>query len=305
MSKAGSITVDPAFKIPRAPSWRGTYRALDSTAGRCAARPSLETSHSRTGKKNAPSLPAPSEQPRLACPAHSPSARSTSVPLPRARPWHTGGCAPASIGGDVLAYTCKRCNNILGARVDNHLVAWWHSELFDITVQAPGVPGPRSLGLTALRWMGEDVVLAPRRGLPPAFDDLPAGATKITALLESAREPDLVRVQLAVLKSSYLAACLTLGGIPNSPCARAIRGGLLHVREADDLPTAGFHIPVRRYPGGETRQPSRLALIDGEVWVSLAGVLLTPWPICDVPPLWRGGTTPTQPVDASGCALAR
>lgn len=212
---------------------------------------------------------------------------------------------PASIGGDVLTSTCKRCNNMLGARVENHLVAWWHSELFDITVQAPGVPGPRSLGPTALRWMGDDVVLAPRRGLPPAFEDLPAGATRITALLESAREPDLVRVQLAVLKSSYLAACLALGGIPNSPCARAIRGGLLHVRDTDDLPTTGFRVPVRRCPGGETRQPSRLALIDGEVWVSLAGVLLTPWPICDVPPLWRGGTTPTQPVDASGCALAR
>lgn len=204
---------------------------------------------------------------------------------------------PISMGGDVLTYTCKRCNNTLGSRIDNHLVTWWNGELFDVKVHAPGVTGQRSLGLTALRWMGDDYVLMPRQGRPPAFDECSIEEEEVTALPESVRAPDPVRVQLAALKSAYLAACVALGQVPSSPSAKGIQRGLRHVRDTDELPTTGFGFPVVRCPGGQKRQPSQLVVIGRETWISLAGVLLTPWPLCDAPPPWRGGSIPTQPVD--------
>lgn len=169
---------------------------------------------------------------------------------------------PISMGGDVLAYTCKLCNNTLGSRIDNHLVTWWHGELFDIKVHLPGVPGQRSLGPTALRWMGDDCVLMPRQGRPPAFDESSSEVTEVSAVPESVRAPDPVRVQLAALKSAYLAACVALGRIPSSPSAKGIQRGLRHVRDTDELPTTGFRFPVVRCPGGQKRQPSQLVVID-------------------------------------------
>lgn len=52
---------------------------------------------------------------------------------------------PKAIGGAVRTLTCARCNNDLGARVEDELVAWYRGALGRVRFSSPGskVPGNR------------------------------------------------------------------------------------------------------------------------------------------------------------------
>lgn len=192
---------------------------------------------------------------------------------------------PISIGGSVLTRTCARCNNGLGSRVDTHLVAWWHGECLDAMVHVDGLPGSRNIGPAAVRWAGEDVALLPRRGLPA---DIRSALEKspTSLVLDGWREPDMRCVELAVLKSAYLAACVHRREIVDSPSADLIRRNLVEARDGKSGETVRCAVPLafRKGPGEATRRPTRLALIDGDVWISLASVLFVRWSLPDCPP---------------------
>ena len=192
---------------------------------------------------------------------------------------------PISIGGSVLTRTCARCNNGLGSRVDSHLVAWWHGECLDVMVHVNGLPGSRNIGAAAVRRSGEVVALLPRRGLPTDVRHaLKKSPTSLS--LEGWREPDMRCVELAVLKSAYLAACVHRREIVASPSADLIRRNLVEARDGKSEETVRCASPLmfRKGPGEASRQPTRLALMDGDVWISLASVLFVRWPLPDCPP---------------------
>lgn len=191
---------------------------------------------------------------------------------------------PKSIGGKVLTNTCKDCNSKLGSRVDSHLGMWMHDEV-ETWVTIEGVRGRRRAGRHAIRKRGEDVVLVPRRPLPP----------EVEAAMVAGREPtfdhelpDWSRVCVAIAKSTYLAASVALEGIAYSPSATILREDLMAARDLKPGEKATLRQPLRylRGPGQDRDCATRLVRDpdDGQVWVSLAGVLLVEWPFPDMPP---------------------
>lgn len=104
------------------------------------------------------------------------------------------------------------------------------------------------------------------------------------------REPDPRRVQLALRKHAYLAACLHLGRVPDTPDVRQIRADLLAARNA--LPRtrpAASKLAERLRVYRSHRPPAGppLALVlsrldglpdDQKLLISLAGSLFVSWP---------------------------
>ncbi|MGY1717658.1 MFS transporter [Blastococcus sp. SYSU DS0552] len=125
--------------------------------------------------------------------------------------------------------------------------------------------------------------LVPRGSVPPA----------VSLLLFT--PPDRNRYKLAALKHAYLAACLDLRAIPETPCADLIRHDLRAARDA----TSRAGVPVSEYalsmplmrtheqPSGPSialgivRRPDGLA----DIWIALAGTMAVPWPLPDRRPV--------------------
>ena len=102
--------------------------------------------------------------------------------------------------------------------------------------------------------------------------------------------PDKHRCQLAALKNAYLAACLLLRKIPDTPQADAVRDELMNVRDAPrrHQPVTGKQfagILVGRSHGPAV--PGEVALVEvhpssgkaPQIAISLARTLLVGWPL--------------------------
>jgi hypothetical protein len=103
------------------------------------------------------------------------------------------------------------------------------------------------------------------------------------------------RYKLAALKHAYLAACLDLRAIPETPSADLIRHDLRAARDATSragVPVSECALsmplmPTHEQPSGPSialgivRRPDGLA----EIWIILAGSIAVPWPLPDRPPV--------------------
>lgn len=136
------------------------------------------------------------------------------------------------LGGKVMTYTCVRCNNGFGTRVEGALYDL-HARAFDVRVSSPLLPGSRSMARFLLRENdeGTPVHLQGRGRTDPEveaiFDQLVlSGDAEFTYRL-----PDPRAVRAALLKHAYIAACMAIREVPMDGYAAEIRAELLAARD--------------------------------------------------------------------------
>lgn len=135
---------------------------------------------------------------------------------------------PRSVGGRVMTRTCLPCNNGLGSKVEADLVDWHDDAVTLPAFSGDAVQGRRRASRITVRATpdGRFVLLMDGDADPAVRDLLLSGQVDLTAF-----QPDPNRVRLALLKHSYLAACL-LNGPLASPEADAVRADLIAARDA-------------------------------------------------------------------------
>lgn len=185
---------------------------------------------------------------------------------------------PFALGGFIRTRTCGTCN-VAGSAAEADLVRWW-SKAYRMRVATPELPGSRVAGDVLLRWTSDRKFALVVSGRPSAgvHDVLETAGTAddVTATVDTGGE-----WLHALLKSSYLAACLHLGEIPvtaDSEHARAtIRSGSFGGATVGTGPGA---VPFRVF---------RTYGVDGSdvprLWL---GVAMLPWHEGDVPILGIG-----------------
>jgi hypothetical protein len=198
----------------------------------------------------------------------------------------------AALGGQSRTWTCGPCNNGLG-RIEAELVDWRDDALRHTRATADGVRGALKLPrLLRRRTPDGQFVLIIDGPMHPDAEPMLKGH-EFSLLLTP---PDPNRYKLAALKHAYLAACLELRTIPETPSAEVIRQDLRGARDA----TSRAGVPVSQYARSmplmrtheQPAEPSvALAIVrrsdDGvaEIWIALAGTIAVPWPLPDCPPV--------------------
>ncbi len=193
-----------------------------------------------------------------------------------------------NLGGTVMTYTCRPCNNGLGSGVENELRHWFDDAIFDVRFSGGEVPGRRKVPRILLRPDSENRVgmIFDAGEIDPALDTiLRSGAGQIEYGVPN---PKVWRV--AALKHAYLAACLALGEVPDTDHAAAVRGVLVATRDRERgqlPPETGLSKGLRL---ARSHQPAQgptvllVALVDAEgrptdYGVSFAGTLFVSWPL--------------------------
>jgi hypothetical protein len=134
---------------------------------------------------------------------------------------------PRSLGGGVVTSTCRRCNNDFGifeAELDLRARDAFRAPTFS----RDGVPGRRRVGevSTVIQADGSPVWIVKRPG-EGVLDMFKAGGGAMEF------QPPRERLwATALLKHAYLAACVYLRDIPNTPHAAFARQELLAARSA-------------------------------------------------------------------------
>jgi hypothetical protein len=197
---------------------------------------------------------------------------------------------PAALGGRSMTRTCSRCNNDLG-RIEAELIDWRDNAYRHTTATSDAIVGARKLPRLLHRQTPDGkFVLIVDGPIHPDAEPMLKGLD--FALQFVPPNPRLYK--LAALKHAFLAACLELRAIPQTPCADLIRGELLAARDAPsrkEIPGSDYALsmPLMRtheHPCepsvmlGHVRRPDGLA----EWWISLAGTIAVPWPLPDAPP---------------------
>jgi len=211
-----------------------------------------------------------------------------------------------TLGGRRMTVTCVRCNNVLGSRLEGHLLDWFDRAI-TLRVSADHIQGKRRAGRYLHREAedGRFILLDESGRRDPALGTM-AQSGKITIHYQ---QPTMRLIRLAAMKHAYLAACLWIGGIPGSDDADQIRRALADVRDQGNgkkvvVPDC---VPADRLLVARTESsvlpPGRLALMrsTGTRWsylISLAGSLVVSWPFSDFPPM-----TPIRSVDVSQLAV--
>lgn len=191
---------------------------------------------------------------------------------------------PHSIGGGAITKTCERCNNEFGSRIEPHLLDWYDHAI-RATFAGDGVPGDRQGPRLLHRENenGEFGFFFDRGRIDPGISQILEGS----AFDMTFSAPDPGRVQVAILKSAYIAACIILEQIPVSDRAVAIREELAaalatprnHRLEAGPIAES---IRAHRTYRPATRGEVSLVVEPGDpptFLVSLADVLVVDWPL--------------------------
>ena len=193
---------------------------------------------------------------------------------------------PAAIGGSVMTRTCTRCNNELGSRLEAPLVDWWEDAVGSVSLSHDDVPGPRRAARVLLRQKdtSEPVLLLGR--VDPAIRRRFGPGTQFSMTFT---EPNRGRYRLAALKSAYLAACLLLRSIPETPEAEAIRAELIAARDAPrkrQVQVSPLCEGLQIWKSHGPAVPGEIALVRTQpaeaaaplIALSLARTLLVSWP---------------------------
>jgi hypothetical protein len=183
---------------------------------------------------------------------------------------------PLAVGGTVRTRTCQDCNS-RGASAEADLVRWWAKE-YPARFQTPGLTGSRAGGSVLLRGTTDGRFALIVSGHP---------ADGVRRVLATAGLTDEVtgtfalpngRWKFALLKAAYLAACVHLGEVPNTPDAEytraVIRSGTFGPREAS-VGTGNDALPFRIFRIYEVDEAEAR-----RVWI---GVAALPWMGGDVP----------------------
>jgi hypothetical protein len=149
---------------------------------------------------------------------------------------------PARLGGKVLTMTCLACNNKLGSNVEADLVDWFEGAVTLPSFRSAGVRGRRREKRILFRNTpdGEFVLVFNGRANPDVTAMLESGEIALGAVL-----PDWNRCSLALLKHTYLAACLTYG-VLEGEAADEIRRDLVAARDAENRRS----VPASRMAAG-------------------------------------------------------
>jgi len=197
---------------------------------------------------------------------------------------------PAALGGRPLTRTCDRCNNDLG-RVEAELTDWRDDALRHTTATSDTIMGARKLPRLLHRQTADGkFALVIDGAMHPDAEPLLKGPD----FALNFRPPSPRLYKLAALKNAYLAACLDMRAIPQTPCADLIRRDLLAARDApsrSEVPASDYALsmPLMRtheQPRGPSLALGYLHRPDGlaEWWIALAGTVAVPWPMSDCPP---------------------
>jgi hypothetical protein len=151
---------------------------------------------------------------------------------------------PESLGGRKMTRTCKPCNNDLGSRVEADLTDWFENALTLPRFSSDDVQGARRSGRILWRTTpeGEFVLLVDGKIDPAILDMLRTGQVDLAGLM-----PDRNRYRLALLKHSYLVACMRFGTLVGD-VADEIRRDLIAARDAPSRE----EVPVSRLALGLT-----------------------------------------------------
>lgn len=200
-----------------------------------------------------------------------------------------------ALGGTVVTKTCKSCNNTLGSVAEEELRRVFHAEV-TVRAEAPGsttVRGPRTASAYLRRAPGRDPVFFIERAHQEFAEVLSAPGPVIM----SYRLRDRFLAEAALLKYSYLAACLWLEVCPRSRSADAVRAVLIAVRDEEPAKAMALmdHVervwPFVRIENGDTIAP--MALLEPTAshpnWMFvLGGALAVRWPFTDIHPNDKG-----------------
>jgi hypothetical protein len=198
---------------------------------------------------------------------------------------------PGSIGGREMTRTCCNCNNKLGARVEDELAAWYDGAYGHVRFanESSGVLGRRKVWPLLLRQTtnGEPMLILGK--VSPEVRQMMRPGSNVEADMTP---PEPHRYRLAALKQAYLAACLLLGCIPDTPSAEQIRTDLLAARDAPSnaaVPTSAIarNLPLARAYTRHAAPPLALcryssASENGALGLLLAGAVLVGWPLADI-----------------------
>lgn len=202
------------------------------------------------------------------------------------------------LGGSVMTTTCKACNSGLGSRVEATLQDWFDNAYRRTSLMHDcDVRGHRYLPTMYHRQVPDGAFLFMIDGetSPDVAKMLAGGPADLTFT-----PPDPRRAGLALLKHAYLAACLQLKSVPDTPEVHAIRADLLAARDTPRKAqppesTAANQLKVYRSDVGKQGPPLALVAmhdpngeVEPETLISLAGVLFVSWPFRDLNPVtWR------------------
>lgn len=195
---------------------------------------------------------------------------------------------PESLGGKVMTWTCRKCNNDFGPAEDKlrsfiDLETTAHIEASDGSVQ-----GKRAAKVAFRSSDGRPVGIFIRSAATGFEEILGSGLGGL-----SVKPLDMALVHASLLKHAYLAACLTNRDIPRTVQADEIRAVLLAARErdADGLERAqralGFEPAVGwiEAPGAPPILLMETAEIGELHWIFLlGGRFLVQWPFREIEP---------------------
>jgi hypothetical protein len=157
---------------------------------------------------------------------------------------------PKRMGGRRMTRTCAACNNRLGSNVEKDLWDWLDVAITQARFSSANVQGARGAGRILGRTTpsGESELVVEGTYHPDLRGMLESGEVELAGLL-----PDWNRVNLALLKHAYLAACVTYG-VLEGDVADLIRADLVAARDADgpqNVPTSALALGQRVSRGGE------------------------------------------------------
>lgn len=199
---------------------------------------------------------------------------------------------PKAFGGSVMANTCALCNNNLGSRTESAMQDWYDNA---VRAHFTSDGGPRPFArdrLLILKTDDDAAVLMLEKASRPGETSLER--LKEPNVLMHIEPPRPSEYLTGLLKSAYLAACLHLGGVPDSPTFRQARTELLAARDAESRRAVALGPMASALRVHRTGQPSggpTLVLLRSEhedevtFLLGLAGTLLIEWPFSDVDPM--------------------
>jgi hypothetical protein len=197
-----------------------------------------------------------------------------------------------ALGGRVMTKTCSECNNKLGSSAEEALRVLIEAEVV-ITAKSLSAGGPRGVrrATAAIRQVPFLPPTLHVRSADPEFLDAAEAGMPMDL---SYRLLDRYSAGVAILKYSYLAACIWLREIPMSGHALAFREALVDAREgavtdADLRAAIGRLVQTLVLVENASHQIGSVALLEPTEtlphWMLLlGGRLAVPWPFNDWDP---------------------
>lgn len=215
---------------------------------------------------------------------------------------------PRQLGGVVMTYTCKACNGGLGSRTESALMDWF-DDAFRIFYTRDGDQAPFGHDRVLFRRTeAGEFVLLHEKGTDRVADTFRDKMKPGVKLLSHQAWPHPAQYRTGLLKNAYLAACLSLGGVPLVESADEIRAELLAARDARSRANVTLGDRARNlrcYRTGSVASGPHLALVragrdDETVYLlSLAGTVLVSWPFPEIPPIVQVEGEPEELTAAS------